>query len=171
MIPSANTNPSQSLFDAWSTSVTRSAASQQTNGSEVNTDQQVGSDEQEILNDLLSSSNGQPSLLAQLTNVSYSSTNPPDVLEVSTGSEVTPEFAGGYKSVGWVLNGADVTFFATGQSPDVVKGVAISYSQDASAASRQTTLQMAQSYLSDHLSDSQNAAGQWNQPTFDVKVH
>jgi hypothetical protein len=62
-----------------------------------------------------------------------------------------------------------VTFFATGDPPNAIKGVAITYANDASPASRQATVAMAQTYLGDHVSDSQNAAGAWNQPTFEVK--
>ena len=120
--------------------------------------------------DLLQTNGQAPSLLAQLTKIPYSQSNPPDVLQVSAGSDVTPDFAGGYKSVGWVMGGAEVTFFSAGHAPNAVKGFAISYAADAPTATRQTALKMAQSYLSDHLSDSQDAAGQWNQPTFDVSV-
>jgi hypothetical protein len=103
--------------------------------------------EQALTARLLDGVTGAPSLLAQLTNTSYSSSDPPDYLAVSTGPGVTPKFAGGYTSVGWDLDGADVTLFTTGQQPNVTKGVAITYANDASPASRQATVAMAQTYL------------------------
>jgi hypothetical protein len=67
-----------------------------------------------MLNALLDPTAGSSSFLAQATGEGYSASSPPDYLAVSTGSSVTPDYAGGYNSVGWDFGGADVTFFSTG---------------------------------------------------------
>lgn len=114
---------------------------------------------------------GSPNLLSQLTGFSFSASSAPDFLAVRTGANVTPEYAGGYSQVGWSDDkGNDVEFFATGSPPSTGKGVSITFGAGTSASNRQSTVNIAMQYLNDHLTDSQDAGGRWNQPTFDVRV-
>jgi hypothetical protein len=109
--------------------------------------------------------------LAVATKGQYSADAPPDFLAVRSGPGVTPLYSGGYDVVGYVDGeGNNATFFSTGQEGNYAKGVAITYGAQTSASSRASFQQMAMRYLGDHLYDAQDAAGNWNRPTFDVRV-
>ena len=119
---------------------------------------------QSLLNGL---SAGAGNRLQQLTQIAYSADFKPDLLAVRTGPAVTTQFAGGHENVGINMFNASITFFA-GKAPEAVKGVAITFGPEATSADRKVATELATSYLNGHLSDSQDRAGRWNQPTFDM---
>jgi hypothetical protein len=109
--------------------------------------------------------------LATATKGDFSADSPPDFLAVRSGQAVTPQYAGGYDVVGSVDgDGNYATFFSVGTQGNYAKGVAITYGPQASASSRKAFQHEAMGYLGDHLYDAQDAAGNWNRPTFDVRV-
>ena len=78
MITNSTTGIPATVIDAFAALNSPSDAEPRaTSGAPANLPAQVSAAESAVVSDLLSSSNGQPSLLAQLTNVSYSSSNRP----------------------------------------------------------------------------------------------
>jgi hypothetical protein len=109
--------------------------------------------------------------LADATDGAYSAENLPDALAVRSGSHVTAQFAGGYDVIGYSdAAGSTATFFSTGENGNWAKGVAITYGDAAGAPARDAFTRSAMGYLTEHLTDSQDAAGRWSRPTLDVRV-
>jgi hypothetical protein len=123
-----------------------------------------------VLRTLLGGDKGADALAAA-TDGRYDAEHLPDTLAVRSGPAVTPQFAGGYDVIGYEdATGSSATFFSTGEPGNYAKGVAITYGPSASAAARDTFTRDAMGYLTEHLTDSQDAAGRWSRPTLDVRV-
>jgi hypothetical protein len=123
-----------------------------------------------ILSSLTASLNdpGAAGSLSALTGLDFNSSNPPDFLAVRSGANVTPQLAGGYSVAGSVDQyGNNIMWFGSGAQPNAYKAAAIVYGQGTTPTQHSETRKFAMSYLSDHLSDKQDAGGAWNQPLFD----
>jgi hypothetical protein len=109
--------------------------------------------------------------LAAATDGRYGVADLPDTLAVRSGPAVTPQFAGGYDVIGYEdAAGSTATFFSTGEAGGYAKGLAITYGAAAGASARDAFTRGAMAYLTEHLTDSQDATGRWSRPTLDVRV-
>jgi hypothetical protein len=50
------------------------------------------------------------------------------------------------------------------------KALAVSFAPGISTTQKQALIGIGMSYLQQHMSDAENASGQWSGPTFDVRV-
>lgn len=128
---------------------------------------------QQVIAELMDGLSSPDNTLSQLTGQQFSTANPPDVIAVTTGSDVTAQYSGGYTSPGpsWVIDDTNVNFFATGTPPNAVKGFTITFGPSATTPTQQqSVVSDAMTYLNDHGDDYQLPGGGWNQPLYDAQV-
>lgn len=123
---------------------------------------------------------GEGAILSKLSDGEYRSDNMGDFDAVIAGSDVTPQFDGGYNVLAIYSDYGSVQFYggtvegsaANGLPSGSVnaKAAVVNYAPGDSAAERQSQVPMALGYLGGHASDSQSAGGQWSGPTFDVQA-